>query len=178
MWICTLKFNVLHLVKNSILCLAILAFTSCSLVEMDNDEANNTLEPPEETHSIHYINNAEMENELLDLTNAYRVSIGKEEVALNSLANTQAALHNVYMIEKNQISHDNFIERTRYFLENGFTYVKENVGSGQITAEELFNAWLQSETHRENVESNYYNTGISILKNDQGVYFFTQIYLN
>ena len=38
-------------------------------------------------------------------------------------------------------------------------------------------AWLNSPGHRKNIEGDFTHIGIGVVKNDAGVYYFTQIFL-
>lgn len=54
----------------------------------------------------------------------------------------------------------------------------EIVAKGQDTSLEVFNAWMGSSGHRSKIEnSRYTHTGVSVIKNDSGVSFWTQIFL-
>lgn len=54
----------------------------------------------------------------------------------------------------------------------------EIVAKGQNTSLEVFNAWMGSSGHKSKIEnSRYTHTGVSVIKNDSGVSFWTQIFL-
>jgi len=107
----------------------------------------------------------------------YRISLGKTPFEGNIEADNQASEHTIYMIEENKISHDFLQQRTAFFLNLGYVSLKENVASGYTNAQTLLDAWLQSELHRLAIEADGVATGISVLKNEAGIHFITQIYL-
>jgi uncharacterized protein YkwD len=54
--------------------------------------------------------------------------------------------------------------------------VGENVASGQMTAKEAVEGWLQSPGHKRNIEGNFTLTGIGWAKDKRGMIYFTQIF--
>jgi uncharacterized protein YkwD len=118
-----------------------------------------------------------MELEILQLINQYRILHNLERIEMNSVLFDEAVIHTSYMIEKDKISHDNNSERfSRIKEELGVSSFAENVAFGQKTANELVTAWLNSDSHRQNIEGSYTLTGISAKRNQEGVYFYTQIF--
>lgn len=54
----------------------------------------------------------------------------------------------------------------------------EIVARGQETSAQVFSSWMGSSGHKSKIEnSRYTHTGISVVKNDSGVSFWTQIFL-
>ncbi|MEX0996765.1 MAG: CAP domain-containing protein [Flavobacteriaceae bacterium] len=117
------------------------------------------------------------ESNLLQTINEYLASINQSEVTLSPEANQIAFEHTKHLIESNSLHHENFPERQSYFYSLGFSGVRENVAMGIDNAPQLIQAWLQSPSHRQAIEANNTHTGISVLKNENGMYFITQIYL-
>jgi uncharacterized protein YkwD len=116
--------------------------------------------------------------EILQLVNAHRESIGKQALAFNTLANALAHEHTLYMIDKKDISHDLFDDRAnRLFSEENANGVGENVAYGQRSAQAVMEAWLNSPGHRNNIEGDFTHIGIAVVKNSKGVYYFTQLFL-
>lgn len=116
-------------------------------------------------------------NEILQLVNSHRVSVGKSALSKNDLATQLAEEHSLYMINQNEISHDNSSERgLRLINEEQANKVGENVAYKYKTAEEVMEAWLNSSGHKKNIEADYTHIGISAVKNDVGIYYFTQVF--
>jgi len=91
---------------------------------------------------------------------------------------TQAYNHTEYMIDKNKISHDNFLQRSASLKNNpGAVNVSENVAFAYSTAESVVNAWLNSEGHREVIEGEFTNFDISADKDKDGKWYFTNIFI-
>ena len=115
---------------------------------------------------------------ILDILNSHRANIGKNALLIDGLANDLAVEHTLYMIEKNTISHDNFNARSeRLFAEAQATRTGENVAFGQPNATAVMEAWLGSQGHRNIIEGDFTHIGIAALKNPNGTYFYTQIFL-
>lgn len=131
----------------------------------------------EDMEESEILNNS-IENEILKLVNKHRKSIGKSSIKINVFANTLSKEHTNYMIYKNTISHDNFNQRSQqlFDLENARS-IGENVAAGQASAGSVMQSWLKSEGHKKNIEGNFTHIGISAIKNEAGIYYYTQLFL-
>jgi len=148
-----------------LLCFSILA----SIISCSKDDTSENIEKLEALS---------IEEEILQLVNAHRAGIDKDVLVTNTLATTLAEEHNLFMIGKGEISHDNFDARAdRLFDEASAKSVGENVASKQKSAKEVIDAWLKSKGHRENIEGNFTHIGVSAIKNDGGQYYYTQLFL-
>ncbi len=116
--------------------------------------------------------------EILELVNAHRKSIGKSPLAVSPLATTLANEHTNYMIGINAINHDGFDGRSdRLSKEENARGTGENVAFGQRTAKDVMTAWLNSSGHRKNIEGDFTHIGISALTNSSGRPYYTQLFL-
>lgn len=116
-------------------------------------------------------------DEILQLVNTYRASVGKSALSENNLATELAKEHTLFMIDQNELSHDNFDERGRRLInEENAIKIAENVAFKYKTAEEVMEAWINSDGHRKNLEGDFVHIGISAIKNDAGIYYFTQLF--
>ena len=115
--------------------------------------------------------------EVHKLINEHRISIGKSTLVFDNQVADIAIEHTEYMISKNKISHDNFDARFAQVrtLVNAMNFAK-NVASKQNSAQEVIAGWLNSAGHRANIEGDYTHTGIGVLKNASGNYYFTQLF--
>jgi uncharacterized protein YkwD len=119
----------------------------------------------------------QMADEILVLINQHRDSIGQPEITIDrEYASAHAVTHTNYMIGMNAINHDNFHVRSAGLIENGAIFVGENVAYGYSTATDVVDAWLNSPTHKQIIEGNYTHSGFGIIQNDEGQYFFTQLF--
>ena len=119
-----------------------------------------------------------IEIEILDLINEYRLSNGLTDLRTMDIVKSQAYSHTDYMIEKNNISHDYFYTRKAYLESKaGALSVSENVAYGYSYPESVVNAWINSDSHRETIEGDYTDFDISAEQNEEGVWFFTNIFV-
>lgn len=117
-------------------------------------------------------------DEILQIVNDHRLSIGENPLEINVLATDLANEHTEYMIAQNDISHDDFDQRSyRLIADENALRTGENVAYGQRSAQQVMEAWLNSTGHRRNIEGDFTHIGIGVIKNDAGVYYFTQIFL-
>lgn len=146
-------------------CLVLIAtFTSCSKDNVSDDE-------------MEQLEALSVAEEILQIVNAHRASIGKNTLEFNTLANDLSYEHTLYMIEQRDISHDDFDERSdRLIAEEDASRTGENVAYGQRDAEAVMEAWLNSSGHRKNIEGDFTHIGIAAIKNNSGTYYYTQIF--
>ena len=122
---------------------------------------------------------SEIELDILELVNEYRTSKGLNSLEQLSIISSVAETHTTYMAEVGKVSHDNFPLRHEQLVKDAKAkLVGENVGFGYSTADAVFEAWLNSESHRKVIEKpNYTHFGISTEQNLEGRNFFTQIFI-
>lgn len=119
----------------------------------------------------------EMAEEVLQLVNDHRVSIGLNIILKDQQhASAYAVDHTKYMIELNEINHDHFNYRTDALKSKGAQAVGENVAYGYDSAERVVTAWLNSPTHRRAIEGDYTHSGFGIIPVNNGTYYFTQLF--
>ena len=160
------------LIKLSLLVLfAVLTFTSCSTDSIDDKADAIEL-------SLVAQQSKDIEIEILKLINDYRLS--KELSALNdmSVVKSVAYSHTDYMVDQNEVSHDNFFTRSNYLKANaGAIKVSENVAYGYSSAETVVKAWIKSDGHRGTIEGDFTNFDISAEKNENGRWYYTNIFI-
>ena len=145
-------------------------FTACAQVK----DLHNRLT------AYNRIDLANMNSRILELVNEHRQSIGKGALKMIDVATAQAAQHSRDMMNgSTPFGHEEFEKRVDAIKTNvGFiSAAGENVAYGQLTADEVVAGWLHSPGHRKNIEGDYNLTGIGVAQNDQGVIYFTQIFV-
>jgi len=114
--------------------------------------------------------------------NEYRASLNLPPLKLNSLINQQAAIHSQKMAEQEvKFGHYGFKARVEV-LRSGIAYrqAAENVAFNQgyqDPAQTAITGWIDSEGHHENMIGDFNLTGIGVARNNQGEYYFTQIFI-
>lgn len=165
--------------KSSLLYLVtfLTVLSSCSRYE-NFAGYEETSEEPLITYNLASSNShSNLEAELFEMINNYRVSIGLNEMQFESTTYYYASLHTSYMISKGNTSHDNFSNRANSIAKRtNAVFVAENVARKYDTIEDAFDAWLLSSGHRENIEGNYNYSAINIQKNNKGDLYFTQLF--
>ncbi len=150
---------------------AVLGFTSCSTDSSIEDEINSieALVAPQAK---------QIEIEIMELINAHRINQGLNALNDHGTVKAVAFTHTEYMVEVDNISHDNFFERKQSLQVNADAYnVSENVAYGFNSAESVVNAWLNSPSHKDNIEGNYTDFDISAEQNIEGKWYFTNIFI-
>lgn len=119
----------------------------------------------------------DMAEEILNIVNTHRQNIGQAPLVSNDLATQLAVEHTEYMISINDINHDNFDQRANKLSDaENATSMGENVAVRYSTATAVVQGWLDSDGHRKNIEGNYTHTGIAVVKDSEGIRYFTQIF--
>jgi uncharacterized protein YkwD len=164
----------MKLIKTSLLAMVLLiTMASCSKEEaLETEEINYSID-------LNLANETDwvMADEILQLVNEHRETLGLNRIQRDqTYASAYAVDHTQYMIDQGVISHDNFGERSNALKDQGAVIVGENVAQGYDTPEKVVNAWLNSPSHRATIEGHYTHSGFGIVKDDQGRYYFTQLF--
>lgn len=150
---------------------AFLGLTSCSTDSVAEDTIDS-IEVPVAPQA------KQIEIEIMELINAHRITQGLSPLNDHNTVKAVAFTHTDYMIEENNVSHDNFFQRKQSLQANAnANIVSENVAYGFNSAESVVNAWLNSPSHRENIEGNFTDFDISAEKNNEGKWYFTNIFI-
>lgn len=153
--------------------LAVMLF-SCTTDNIDTlddkvDAMEQTLITPE-TKTI--------EIEILEHINNYRLSIGLNPLKEMEVIKSVAYSHTDYMVDNDEVSHNNFFARSSYLKEKvGAKEVSENVAYGYSTGRTVVNAWLKSEGHKATIEGDFTNCDVSAEMNEAGRWYFTNIFI-
>lgn len=150
--------------------LAVLSF-SCSTDSMDEsaEALNKSFIVPKDKS---------IEIEILELINNHRLSMGLNPLQDMDVIKSQAYSHTEHMVIENEVSHDNFYVRSNYLKANaGAKAVSENVAYGYTKAESVVDAWLRSESHKMNIEGDFTNFDVSAEQNEEGNWFYTNIFI-
>ncbi|HDZ05332.1 hypothetical protein LCGC14_0069740 [marine sediment metagenome] len=136
-----------------------------------------TSESIDDTPVLEAENVLTIEQDLLEIVNAHRLSLNTNTLEFSDVAYKYANLHTDYMISKGSVSHDNFSSRaSKINTEIAVEMVAENVAKDYQTAVEAFEGWYISSSHKKTMEGDFTHTGISVKKDDLGNYYFTQLF--
>ncbi|MRI00167.1 CAP domain-containing protein [Kriegella sp. EG-1] len=158
---------------NLLILIALLTLTvSCSSTNTEEAELYTEIAATNSKAEI-----SEIEQEVIDVVNDYRISKGLNTLQFSTVAYSYATDHNNYMIDAGKISHDNFGKRSSNLsLETNSEYVSENLGKDFYNADQILEAWINSPTHKKVMEGDVNYTAVSVTADDNGVLYFTQIF--
>ena len=95
-----------------------------------------------------------------------------------TLIKSVAGTHTEYMVQLDEVNHDNFYQRSSYLKENaGAIKVSENVAYGYTSSESLVNAWINSDSHRATIEGDFNYFEISAEQNSEGKWYYTNMFI-
>lgn len=152
-----------------------LTITSCSTNNVKDEET--LFENEENTEEI-ALTISEIETQLFETVNDYRIANGLNALSFSNETYKYAKEHTQFMIIEDEISHDNFSNRaTKIAKDTNATHVAENVAKNYPTPETALQGWLDSESHKRTIEGDFSHTAISIKENSEGKLFYTQIFL-
>lgn len=124
---------------------------------------------------------ASMEKEVWTLANKFRSSQGKKTLEWNDELSRIARQHSEAMAKGTvPFSHQGFEARgneARKLLDREYSAVSENVAYGNISTEQIVDGWKKSKGHRENMLGEFSYTGVGIARAKDGVYYYTQIFV-
>ena len=151
--------------------MALLTFSSCSTEDFPDDNIDAI--------SLQYAPAPkEIEIEILELINEHRIGLGLNSLNSLSIVKSVAFTHTDYMVEVNNVNHDNFFQRKNSLVQNANAkVVSENVAYAYSTAQSVVNAWINSDSHRENIEGDYTDFEVSAEQNNDGKWYYTNIFI-
>ncbi|MDC6385258.1 CAP domain-containing protein [Flagellimonas taeanensis] len=150
-------------------------FGQCSTTSPEEEEKYTEAQLGNEKVTIDPV---ALEDEIVDMVNQHRNSIGLNPLQDNPASYKYAEEHNDYMISKNRLSHDNFESRASKIAEESHAVgVSENVARYYTSAKLTVDAWLESTSHKEALEGDYTHTTLSIQLDKEGRPYFTQIFI-
>jgi uncharacterized protein YkwD len=118
-----------------------------------------------------------MAEEITYYINQHRSSIGLNPIEVDQQHGSAYAVeHTKYMIAVENMNHDNFYYRQQALIYQGAERVGENVAFGYQDGQSVVRAWLNSPTHKRNIEGDYTHSGFGIMPNANGTYYFTQLF--
>jgi uncharacterized protein YkwD len=122
-----------------------------------------------------------LETVIFDRINQYRQSKNLPMLAYDPIVAEQARAHSEDMARKSVLSHDGFHERFESMSEAlTVQSAAENVATNRgYSQPELvaIQSWLDSPGHHHNIVGRYNTTGIGIVRNSRGDYYFTQLFV-
>ncbi|TVZ52713.1 CAP domain-containing protein [Dokdonia sp. Hel_I_53] len=150
----------------------VIAYISCSNDSLSKEDFSTNLKA-----SLEIENDITLAKEVMEVLNNHRASIGLNPIAWYSECEELAVEHSSYMVKNNKASHDNFYERSQILKRKGASFVSENVAYGYQDALSVLQAWLDSPSHKITIEGDYTHSGIGIVYTDNGIPYYTQLFI-
>lgn len=145
-------------------------FTSCSTDSID--DAPSAIEVPVAPQA------KLIEIEIMELINEYRINEGLNPLQNHDTVKAVASTHTDYMIETSNVSHDNFFLRKQSLQANAnANVVTENVAYGFYSAGSVVNAWLNSPSHKDNIDGDFTDFDVSAEQDSNGKWYFTNMFI-
>lgn len=120
-----------------------------------------------------------MELDILQLVNEHRAGLDLSPLSFYAPIQTASQQHSNNMAKGSvPFGHAGFSERANRLVKalRG-SAAAENVAIGQRSAAEVVQSWLNSTQHRQNIEGNFNLTGISAVRDGNGDWVFTQLFI-
>lgn len=157
------------LLRVLLLVAVIFTMNSCS---SDSSEESTTSNQQAMTYTY---NSTELET--MALINAYRASIGLNELKEINHISYKSEEHDHYMIANNVVNHNDFVSRSENIMKVlGAKSVSENIAYNYNSPKAALDAWLRSPTHKQNIEGNFTHFGLSIRLSADGKKYYTNIF--
>ena len=149
----------------------VLTMVSCS---SNSSEGNPSTDKVVTTYNYN-----DTELKLITLINNHRQSIGLNTLAVVNHISYKSQEHNIYMIDNNVVNHDYFQQRSDNLKSVlGAERVSENIAYNYQTAESAMLAWLNSPSHKANLEGDYTDLGVSVtLDPVTGKKYYTNMFI-
>ena len=159
--------------------IALFLLVSISIVSCSKDEEATTAEQVVNTAQLNAkYNYVAEEEEVLVLINNYRASHNLKVLEKVDYISFKSEEHDNYMISTGQMTHNFFQDRFENIVQAlGAKNVSENLAYNFSSAQAVFNAWLNSPSHKANIDGDFTHFGISIRANAEGKKYYTNIFM-
>ncbi|WP_269236606.1 CAP domain-containing protein [Flavobacterium flavigenum] len=146
-------------------------FGSCSSDSVESNNMSNS-----ELVTEYNYNTSELE--VLELINEYRVSIGLNSLKTVNHISFKSEEHDNYMIANKVVNHNDFVARSENIIAVlGAKKVGENVAYDYQSPQGVLKAWLDSPSHKQNIEGDYTHFGIAVkIDAETGKKYYTNIF--
>ena len=123
-----------------------------------------------------------LETEVIRLVNTERTKAGLSALVENNEISRIARIKSEDFIKNNYFAHNSPTYGTPFDMLRSFgitfTAAAENIASGQKTAAEVMNTWMNSSGHRANILNPAYNQiGVGVARDNNGNLFWTQMFI-
>lgn len=162
----------IKLLRTVLLAVTIFTLNSCS------SDSSETASIEAKTEIVENYTYSASELEAMKLINEYRVSVGLNVLQKINHISFKSEEHDNYMITKKEPSHDGFVSRSENIINVlGAKKVGENIAFNFVSPKSAVNAWLNSPSHKENIEGDFTHFGMAIREDPAtGKKYYTNIF--
>ena len=116
---------------------------------------------------------------IIKLVNEHRVSQGLPPLIEDEICSSVATEHSINMATGiTKFGHKGFDARTEAIsIALSLKKIGENVAFGQPSPEEVMKSWINSKSHRANIEGDFTHIGVGTAEDSGGTKYFTQIFI-
>jgi uncharacterized protein YkwD len=123
----------------------------------------------------------ELESAIYHQVNLHRMSLDLPPLVIDPVISAQAKAHSLAMSKTGSMSHDGFRERVDSVAQTiSYRSAAENVATNMGYKQpdvEAIQGWIDSPGHYRNIIGRYDLTGIGVVQDAKGEYYFTQIFI-
>ena len=124
---------------------------------------------------------SQFQQEVVELVNQERAKAGLNPLTVNADVTAAARIRCVEQTSSFSHTRPNGSSFSTVLDEQGVNYMSagENIAYGQRTPEEVMNAWMNSQGHRENIlNSRYTSIGVGCYQSSNGTLYWTQLFIS
>jgi uncharacterized protein YkwD len=120
------------------------------------------------------------EQQVVDLTNAARKKENLPPLTVSPLLTKVARDYSANMAKQQKLDH--FLDGKKASdrvkaVGYAFKYVGENIATGDFPVPKMFQGWMDSQLHRDNIlDKEYSEIGVGIVMDGQGQSWYTQVF--
>jgi uncharacterized protein YkwD len=123
----------------------------------------------------------ELESAIYNQINLHRMSLYLPPLVIDPVISAQAKAHSLTMAKTGNMSHDGFNERVDSVAQTiAYRSAAENVATnmGYDRPDKMaIEGWIESPGHYRNIIGRYDLTGVGVVQDAKGEYYFTQIFI-
>jgi uncharacterized protein YkwD len=124
---------------------------------------------------------SDLELAIYKQVNQYRQSMDLPPLVIDPVISAQAKAHSLEMAKKGSMNHDGFRERVDSVAQTiAYRSAAENVATNmgfERPDTVAIEGWIESPGHHRNMIGRYDLTGIGVVQDAKGEYYFTQIFI-
>lgn len=120
-------------------------------------------------------------SKMIELTNQYRQEHKLDPLTCLDVLNRAAQYQADYMCKSNYLTHKNPMKKSLSDRLLSFDYVGDKIGENIAKQngddyKQVFDVWISSQPHNDNIKGNYRHLGIGTCKNDENERYWVQVF--